>query len=115
LRKVPNFANRDALGPLAKLSQIYTIMVDISNGVAFIHGCGYIHRDLSPKNGTYPVYNLVDRQFCIPASKSSGRLPTLVFQQMVPPILGHTQSVGEELGFIANPNFVMGVGIRQQL
>jgi serine/threonine protein kinase len=53
--KVPHFANRDALGPLAKLSQIYTIMIDISNGVAFMHGCGHVHRDLSPKNGRYSV------------------------------------------------------------
>jgi len=49
--KVPNFANIDTLGPLANISQIYNIMIEISNGIAFIHGSGYIHRDLTPKNG----------------------------------------------------------------
>jgi len=54
-KNVPNFANREALGPFAKFIQICSIMIDIACGVAFIHGCGYIHRALSPRNGRYLV------------------------------------------------------------
>jgi serine/threonine protein kinase len=106
-KKVPNFLNRDALGPIAKLSQVCNIMSDISNGVAWIHACGHIHRDLCPKNGRTRK-NLADVQFCILVSKSSGKLVTLVFQQTVRPILDHIQNVGGEPGFIANPHWLMG-------
>ena len=51
--KVPNFSNVDKLGTLGKLSQTYNIMIDLCNGLAFIHGSGFIHRDVKPRNGTW--------------------------------------------------------------
>jgi translation initiation factor 2-alpha kinase 4 len=32
-------------------SQIWEIMEQIANGLAFVHTTGYVHRDLKPQNG----------------------------------------------------------------
>lgn len=49
--QVPFLSRVDSFGPLAKISQIWNIMVDLANGVAFVHTSGYVHRDVKPKNG----------------------------------------------------------------
>jgi serine/threonine protein kinase len=51
--KVPGFVNVGAHGSVAHELQICNIMMDISNGTAFIHGKGQVHRDLKPSNGKF--------------------------------------------------------------
>jgi serine/threonine protein kinase len=34
-----------------KASQIWDVMEQIANGLAFVHSTGYVHRDLKPQNG----------------------------------------------------------------
>ena|SRR5436190_6051059 len=50
--KVPHFRDFDILTLDQKLGQILTIMRDIANGLAFIHGHNIVHRDLKPRNST---------------------------------------------------------------
>lgn len=40
----------DRLSPHSKVKQIWSIMEQISSGVAFIHGENFTHRDLKPSN-----------------------------------------------------------------
>ena len=39
------------LSPEARLDQVWDIMKDITQGVAFIHAAHEIHRDMKPSNG----------------------------------------------------------------
>jgi serine/threonine protein kinase len=54
--KMPQFTAVTSLGPLAQVCQTFNIMIDILNGITYVHNEGYVHRDLKPKNGihTYP-------------------------------------------------------------
>jgi serine/threonine protein kinase len=47
---VPHLTSSD-LPPKTKTSHVWEIMEDITQGVAFIHQRGWIHRDLKPRNG----------------------------------------------------------------
>jgi len=42
----------EILLPISNVSQLWSIMQDITNGVAFIHGHKETHRDLKPRNST---------------------------------------------------------------
>ena len=55
------------------LSQGYRIMLDILNGVAYIHSLGEVHRDLKPRNGTILII-VTDEQFFIHAVPKHGKL-----------------------------------------
>jgi serine/threonine protein kinase len=46
--KVPEFIDPS---PEAEKAQLYDIIINILNGVAFIHEYGEVHRDLKPHNG----------------------------------------------------------------
>ena len=50
--KMPHFTGVTSLGPLAQVCQTFNIMIDILNGITYVHNEGYVHRDLKPKNGT---------------------------------------------------------------
>jgi serine/threonine protein kinase len=41
--------------PRMRTAQIWDIVEDIAEGVAFIHSNGITHRDLKPRNGNYPA------------------------------------------------------------
>ena len=67
----------------SKIKQIWDIMLDTTNEVAFIHSQKEIHRDLKPRNGIMP--NLTpftavtnELQYYIPLRTSFGKLSTLV-------------------------------------
>ena len=51
-KKMPFFADVNALGLLAKGLQVWNIMIDISAGIAFVHSKKYVHRDIKAENGT---------------------------------------------------------------
>jgi len=36
-------------------AQIWEVMEDLTNAVTFIHSLGEVHRDLKPRNSTFPV------------------------------------------------------------
>jgi serine/threonine protein kinase len=60
----PAFVSRDS-SIFVRVSNIWTIVNHISQGVAFIHGHQISHRDLKPRNGLAPAIN--------------GRLTTVVY------------------------------------
>ena len=43
-------------GPRVRTVQIWNIMEDTSNGLAYIHGLNEIHRDLKPRNSMSKDY-----------------------------------------------------------
>ena len=65
-----------------RMDQIWDIMQDITNGVAFIHSEKEIHRDLKPHNSTPNLTTFTavtnELQYYIPIRTSFGKLPTLV-------------------------------------
>jgi serine/threonine protein kinase len=44
--------NAAEMSPQMQMFQVWEIMENITNGVAFIHDKGEVHRDLKPRNGT---------------------------------------------------------------
>jgi len=44
-------------GPRMRTVQIWNMMEDTSNGLAYIHGLNEIHRDLKPRNSMSKDYN----------------------------------------------------------
>jgi len=56
---VPSFTRVEMQDPSFRLVQIWEIMRDISAGVAYIHDCGEVHRDLKPRNGTNLRFNFL--------------------------------------------------------
>jgi serine/threonine protein kinase len=44
-------------GPRMRTVQIWNIMEDTSNGLAYIHGLNEIHRGLKPRNSMSKDYN----------------------------------------------------------
>jgi serine/threonine protein kinase len=48
---VPQFSNVDILESRLKLAQVWNLMKDIANGIAYVHQHQEIHRDLKPRNG----------------------------------------------------------------
>ena len=54
------------------LSHIWSIMKDITCGVAFMHNLGQVHRDLKPRNGITPLFRKLIKSY-IPKSKTYGK------------------------------------------
>ena len=54
------------------------ILLDITKGLSFIHGCNYVHRDLKPSNGAVPILTLLIAQCSTHATQINGRLQILV-------------------------------------
>lgn len=54
------------------------ILLDITKGLSFIHGCNYVHRDLKPSNGAVPILTLLIAQCSTHATQINGRLRILV-------------------------------------
>jgi serine/threonine protein kinase len=46
-------------GPLARMVNVWTIMIHIASGLSFLHIHKQVHRDLNPKNGLSPHINLL--------------------------------------------------------
>ena len=66
----------------SRMDQIWDIMQDITNGIAFIHSEKEIHRDLKPRNSmsNLTAFTAVTNevQYYIPIRTLFGKLPTLV-------------------------------------
>lgn len=50
------YQDRTGSGEHFTMLEVWTVMVQIANGVAFIHEQGEVHRDLKPRNSIYPRY-----------------------------------------------------------
>jgi len=57
-RSFPQFVRSTCPTRTTEIAQLYNIMKDIANGVAFIHSIGEVHRDLKPSNGQ-PLLHLM--------------------------------------------------------
>lgn len=49
----------DAQGPVRKWLSMSHILLDILQGLHFIHECKYVHRDLKPSNGPVPTIDIL--------------------------------------------------------
>jgi len=63
---------------------IWSILKDVSNGLAFIQGQSEVHRDMKPPNGTSPPSSS-NKKSCIPLYKIPGRLQILVYLLTIRP------------------------------
>jgi len=79
-----------------RLKQLWDIMEDITDGVAFIHSYKEIHRDLKPRNSINPLSVGVDSKFYTLGNKKRGKLPTSVLRCRGAPKEPKPHTSGEE-------------------
>lgn len=72
---------QNSLPVRADVNDIWKIMRDISDGVAFIHNHMEIHRDIKPTNSTLLHSIFLTSKFYISLSRSFGRLQILASRQ----------------------------------